>query len=342
MAAAGAGAGAAVQELPIGTRVKIKGLASEKGKLLNDKEGAIVDSLSDGRYGVRADNGETVRLKPANIEVAAIETYTMFKTYEDFDDHMEPGPAVKEYTTYGFKGEKPIVLYRGDRKMLPSGEVVPDAKPGAKGIPLFLGDLQSIKIYARIPPGRGNPDPRALSRYIIKGRPKLFEMSPENIQKLLKDPSVPAELRDLYFTYVKPSQFFKVDEQPPADIIEEAFGKAPEQGYPAVTPNLSSPDPTAPSVYLNRKLTDVLCKLGFDGWVVRPAKLLQRFPLRLYASAIAQYKKDFPNKLRYFYTPYPPEVMLCNWESFATWQKAVSGGRRKTRSKNRRSTRRRV
>lgn len=339
MSAVGAGAG----EFPVGTRIKVTGLTSEKGKQMNDKEGTIAEPLVDGRYGVRLDSGEEARMKPVNIiAVKSAAPLKLFATHESFETYTEPGPEVKGYTTRVFKGEPPFTMYRGDRTMLDSGEVVPDAKPGSTKVPLFLGDLESIRIYARIPPGSGKPDPRAISRYIFKGRPTLFEMSAANLEKLLTEPDIEPEFKDLYFAYVKPSQFPKVPEQPPTDLLVDAVNPPLAKGYPVVTPNLQSLDSKLPNIYFNRMLADILCKKGFDGWVLLPGTLLQRFPLRSYAMNPAQYIKDLNSRsIKFFYTPHPPEVMLCKWDSFAAWEKMSKGGRRKTR-RRRRSSRHRV
>lgn len=343
MSAVGAGAGPAKDEFPVGTRIKIAGLTSEKGKQMNDKEGTIAEPLVDGRYGVRLDSGEEARVKSVNIIVINPPPPSkLFTTHEEFETYTEAGPEVKGYTTRVFKGEPPFTMYRGDRTMLDSGEVVPDAKPGSTKVPLFLGDLQSIRIYARIPPGSPNVDPRAISRYIFKGRPTLFEMSAANLEKLLSEPDIEPQFKDYYFAYVKPSQFPKAAEQPPADLIVDAMNPPLAKGYPVVTPNLQSLDPKLPSIYFNRMLAEILCKKGFDGWVLLPGTLLQRFPLRSYAMNPLQYAKDMNSRsIKFFYTPHPPEVMICKWDSFATWERVSKGGRRKTR-RRRRSTRRRV
>lgn len=329
-----------------GTRVKVQGLTSEKGKLLNDKTGIITELRPDDRFAIQFDDGtDTVAIKGANL--VALPNPLVFQS-EDAFSSLVPGPPKDAYVTRQFSSlDVPIYLFRADRKQTPSGFVA-NAAPVSKDVPMFVSDLDSIRIYTMVPPGSGNTDPKTVSRYTLTKNPTLFDMTPENIERLLADPKVQEEpgMKDLktwYFVRADLTKGFKTSVPPTLkDLVKSGIVKGTETAIPVLTPNLAPPH-GGPPLYLNRILSSLLCKLGFDGWVVMPGAFLQRFPVREYMldPATHSYPADFAaGTVKFFYTVYRPEVMLCKWDSFSTWTKAF-GGRRKTRGKKRRTVRRR-
>ncbi len=304
---------------------------------MNDKTGRITGPLRDGRFPVDfADNPKPILIKEANL--VELPKPLIFQSKEAFSN-LVAGPPKDGYATRQFASmDVPVYIFRADRKQTPTG-FVPNAAPVSNEFPMFVSDLDSIGIYTRVPPGSGPMNPSTLSRYTLTKNPVLFDMSPDNLDRLLADPKVQGEsgMEDLKQWYFVRADLTKAPKSkyPPtvSDLVRNGVVKGTETDIPVLTPKLDE-------VYLNRLLSNMLCKLGFDGWVVMPGAFLQRFPIREYRELPpAVYQSDFAKgKLKFFYTPYPPEVMLCKWDSFSTWAKAF-GGRRKTRSKKRRTRR---
>lgn len=325
-----------------GTRVRVQGLTSEKGKLLNDKTGLIIELRPDDRFAIQFDDGtDGVAIKRANL--VALPAPLVFQSDEAFSA-LVPGPPKNGYATRRFASlDAPVFMFRADRKQTPAG-FVPNAAPVSKDVPMFVSDLDSIRIYTMIPPGSGAMDPATVSRYTLTKHPTLFDMTPENIERLLADPKVQADpglaaLKQWYFVRADLTQAPPTKIPPTLkDLVTAGVVTGTETAYPVLTPNLQPPSGGA-SLYLNRSLSTLLCTLGFDGWVVMPGTFLQRFPIREYMADPRSYAADFAaGTVKFFYTPYRPEVMLCKWDTVSTWKKAF-GGRRKTRSKTRRRRR---
>lgn len=317
-----------------GTRVKVQGLTSEKGKLLNEKTGIVTELRPDDRFAIQFDDGtETVAIKAANL--VALPKPLVFQSEAAFSS-LVPGPPKDAYATRQFASlDAPVYLFRADRKQTPAG-FVPNAAPVSKDVPMFVSDLDSIRIYTMVPPGSGVMDTKTVSRYTVTKNPVLFDMTPENIERLLADPKVQdepglPELKKWYFVRADLTKAPKTQFRPTIkDLVDGGIVKGTEKAFPVLTPNLAAPG-GGPTLYLNRILSTLLCKLGFDGWVVMPGTFLQRFPLREYMGDPAAYAAEFAaDTVKFFYSPYRPEVMLCKWDTFSTWTKAF-GGRRKTR-----------
>ena len=331
-----------------GTRVRVQGLTSEKGKLLNDKTGIITELSPEDRFAIKFDYGtESVAIKGSNL--VGLPTPLIFQSEEAFSS-LVPGPLNDGYATRHFASlDAPVYLFRADRKQTPAG-FVPNAAPVSKEVPMFVSDLDSIRIYTMVPPGSGRMDPKTVSRYTLTKNPVLFDMTPENLDKLLADPKIQTDptlvaLKQWYFVRADLTKAPKTRFPPTLkDLVEQGIVKGTEPAMPVLTPNLQSPGGGSP-LYLNRSLSTLLCKLGFDGWVVMPGAFLQRFPLREYMEDPTSYSADFATgSVKFFYTPYRPEVMLCNWDTVSTWAKAFGGRRRKTirRRRSTRKTRRRA
>jgi hypothetical protein len=81
--------------------------------------------------------------------------------------------------------------------------------------------------------------------------------------------------------------------------------------------------------YMNRKIARMMCRLGFDGWIVMPLNMEKRHGL-------IQYVMSRKTK-----APYMPEVMLCRWsEHLERLPEAMKGGRSRSRSRSRHTRKR--
>ncbi len=91
--------------------------------------------------------------------------------------------------------------------------------------------------------------------------------------------------------------YLQVSEDTPPYVVPTAF---------FLPDNISTN--TRKPLYLNRRILNLVCHLGYDGWVVYPGTLLQR---NLDA---AYYERT--GKFRYKLNPYTAEVALCKWDRF--------------------------
>ena len=167
-----------------------------------------------------------------------------------------------------------LQMFRGDHK----GKKIPSGK-----VPVFFADAMSAYIYTR-------GDSKKLSAYVIKRAPKLFVLSYKNILKLIDE----TLLEDDETAALE--QFFQVDIQQKIPFIvpvgflkkEDATGEHP--------------------LYLNRRILNIVCRLGYDGWIAMPDTLIQR-------NMDTQYYKE-TGQLRFKLNPYNPEIAICNWATF--------------------------
>lgn len=177
----------------------------------------------------------------------------------------------------------------------------------SKDVPIFFGDLELAGRYsvARDDYQKSIQTKTRLrspiSSYETTKDVTLFVMNESNFMKLA---SVQKNADDKTFVekhYILPKLGAKgVDK-----IKEMAVDKDTTviQPYVSIGPQLSKYP-----LYSNRKLAQLVCAAGFDGWVVFPMTLIQTI-----GDAVGLYD---------------PEIMICAWTSHA---KRISGGRRYSR-----------
>lgn len=166
-------------------------------------------------------------------------------------------------------------MFRGDHmgKKIPSGKV-----------PVFFADAMSAYIYTR-------GDSTKLSAYVVTRQPKLFVLSYKNILKLIEEESRLEEEEKAAL-----EQFFQVDVDRKIPFIvpvgflkkEDALGEH--------------------KLYLNRRILNIVCRLGYDGWIAMPDTLVQR-------NLDAQHYKA-TGEVRFKLNPYNPEIAICKWATF--------------------------
>jgi len=167
-----------------------------------------------------------------------------------------------------------LQMFRGDHK----GKKIPSGK-----VPVFFADAMSAYIYTR-------GDSKKLSAYVIKRAPKLFVLSYKSILKLIEE----AHLEDDERAALE--QFFQVDlQQKIPFIVPVGFLKKEDamEEHP---------------LYLNRRILNIVCRLGYDGWIAMPDTLIQRNMDTKYYQETGQ--------LRFKLNPYNPEIAICNWATF--------------------------
>lgn len=109
---------------------------------------------------------------------------------------------------------------------------------------------------------------------------------------------------------------------------EEAYESEINDDNNAVFPTLPLLEPRT---YLNRMIANIICFLGFDGWIVLPFNKESKQGLQQFTIMNGEL------------SDYPPEIMICNWDSKLKY--ITSGGRRTSKrshrhKKTRRNTRR--
>ena len=176
------------------------------------------------------------------------------------------------YKTYTIK--QGIKLFRGESasNKIPSTE-----------FPAFFSDIISASIYTR-----GVKE--NLHIYEVIKQPNLFHLSYENLIDLFdNDKRLTEEERQALDNYVQ------VSENSPPYIIPVMFLKKE---------NAAGEFP----LYLNRRIINLICRLGYDGWVALPETLLQRNldSAHYRETGIMKYKLNF----------YNPEIALCKWDKF--------------------------
>jgi hypothetical protein len=170
------------------------------------------------------------------------------------------------------------VIYRADHAgaRQPSGEV-----------PAFFTNRGSTRAYRRR--GKGT-----LSSYVTTKEARLFDLNLNSLFELRPYITKAAD-RTVFENYlikvggqwaVNPSFFT------PRDLAEY-------QAKKVVFPN-----------YLNRRMAEIICRLGFDGWVVKPYDVDKKTGLiQLSLTLLASGEDPL--------IEYTPEVMLCGWKEFA-------------------------
>ena len=180
------------------------------------------------------------------------------------------------------------VLHRADR----TGATTP-----SDAVPAFFGNRKSIEVYA------GTKGDEAYSSYKVMKPLHLFEMNFNSLRDLIFHPGMTDEDITLLKSYYRIEKGFVL----PTIITSKE--------------NMKGPHPD----YMNRKMARLICRLGFDGWIVMPFNVKKRKGLTQF---VLSRKEE---------VPYMPEVMVCRWsEHMERLPAAIKGGRRQTRRRSRR------
>jgi DNA polymerase III epsilon subunit-like protein len=179
-------------------------------------------------------------------------------------------------------------LYRHDRE---------GARSPSDQLPAFFGDPITTKPFAR-------NNPAAMSAYKTTRDAVLLNLTLDNLWMVAQ--SLDGDDEELMAQY----------------LHQEADGRY------VVIPTLpiGYPGPSGHIPYLNRKIADIVCSLGLDGWVAKRYNREKREGLRqmsLLTGAV---------------TEYPPEIMLCRWTDVAERVPVPVGGNRSRTYRRRRGT----
>lgn len=136
-----------------------------------------------------------------------------------------------------------ISIYRGDK-------YIKKQRIHVETVPVFFSDKKYALVYTP------NRDPYYLTKFIFKTQPNLFLLSYENLDLLKKDTRLTDEERaalNLYYTHDSSSQYIW-----PVGFLHVEDIKQKH------------------TLYLNRRITNIICRLGFDGWVSKKGALKQK------------------------------------------------------------------
>jgi hypothetical protein len=168
-----------------------------------------------------------------------------------------------------------LVIFRGDNteKKVPSGKY-----------PVFFGDKQSASIYTR-----GAPE--KLSSYKVVNQPNLFHLSYMNLLAL-------SECEELGKDELAALEMY-------LQIGETSEGKS----FPYIVPvgYLKGKENFDAKLYLNRRILNTVCRLGYDGWIALPDEIIQR-------NLVSVDKET--GEMKYKFNRYNPEIAICHWDRF--------------------------
>jgi len=181
----------------------------------------------------------------------------------------QPGRDSRYAIATLFKG---VVLFRGENT---------DRREPGREFPAYFGDMVSASIYTR-------GDPEKLFAFRVKRAPKLIELSYETLANLIDDPRLTEEEQAVL------KQYLQVDDKTLYIVPVSFFKKEDAEGEN--------------KLYLNRRVLNLICRLGYDGWVAMPDALIQR------NLDIGYYKAT--GHMRYRLNPYNPEIAICHWTDF--------------------------
>jgi len=165
-----------------------------------------------------------------------------------------------------------LVLFRGEHT---------DRKEPGREVPAYFSDMLSAGIYTR-------GDHTRLFAFRVKKAPKLIELSYATLVGLIQDDRLTDEERAVL------DQYLQIEGDTPYIIPVGFFKRTDAEGEH--------------KLYLNRRVLNLICRLGYDGWIVLPDSLIQR------NLDTAHYKET--GQLRYRLNPYNPEIALCKWAEF--------------------------
>jgi hypothetical protein len=223
---------------------------------------------------------------PDNVVEIVLQTYDHDLTPDEIENEKD---AIDGEVVY--KNRKLVLIKHISTLILPRGSVIhrydeAGAAPISNAVPAFFGNKTTYAPYGR---GRAN----ALSSYSVKKDIILLNLNLDNLLTIAQ--TLDGEEEDIMALYLRQrdNRFY-------------------------VLPTL----PVEGGSYLNRVIANMICSMGFNGWVVKPLDPAKREGLRQYSI------------LRREIVPYDPEILLCNWRRYL--DVIVPGGKRSATKKRRR------
>lgn len=121
-------------------------------------------------------------------------------------------------------------------------------------VPVFFADQRHALVYAK------KRNPQFVKKFTFKKQPTLFQLSYDNLDILKKDTRLTDEERatiDMYYVNDGKNKFI----WPVGFLYEKDMVGSGEN---------------ARNLYLNRRMINLICRLGFDGWVVAKNSVMKQ------------------------------------------------------------------
>ncbi len=173
--------------------------------------------------------------------------------------------------------------------VLPAGSTVYRADPAGKrtpseGVPNFFSDKESIRPYMR-----GKSEAETVTSYKTTKDLTLFVMTAANVTAVAG--------MDEYADFMNNSYIVEVEDEDGNQMI-------------AVEPSTPLKVTKTGKVleYTNRKFAEIVCKLGFEGWIALPDTDLGQLNIDM------DYYRE-TGELAKRVNPYTPEIVLCDWKT---------------------------
>jgi len=250
--------------------------------------------------------------------------------------------------------------------VLPVGAVVyradhGGAKEPSGDVPAFFTNVNSTRAYTRGAKG-------TKSSYVVKKEARLFHMNLNSLMALARHVASTGGDTDVFDHYLAMTE----------DEYGERFFVNPSDFLEANLKEYREGKVSHPN-YLNRRLAQIVCSLGFDGWVVKPFDVEKKTGLEQLSKVLAmkiQIAREKVDELLPAFqaeknpakkaelgaeikpllelasaipiVQYTPEIMLCSWKTHmdvkalpvANKNGAAAGAGGKARLRRNRKTRR--
>jgi len=217
--------------------------------------------------------------------------------------------------------------------VLPVGAVVyradhGGAKEPSGDVPAFFTNVNSTRAYTRGAKG-------TKSSYVVKKEARLFHMNLNSLMALARHVASTGGDTEVFDHYLAMTE----------DEYGERFFVNPSDFLEANLKEWQEKKVAHPN-YLNRRLAQIVCSLGFDGWVVKPFDVEKKTGLEQLSKVLAleiekaraqadkilpvyQAEKDpakkavlrealatlLPLASKVPIVSYTPEIMLCSWKT---------------------------
>lgn len=216
---------------------------------------------------------------------------------------------VPQFSLPTFKVPVGAVVHRYDK----TGKTSPATK-----IPAFFGNKTTTKIYS----GAELTEDETRSSYRVKREAVLLDMNYNTLSRLEAHPALSEKDIDYLNQYYVNRNGPHTLKLPTGDLT--IMINAP---VPVVLPCV--PYGTTKSghmIYLNRIMAKIICKLGVDGWIVRPFDQDKKSGVlkwNINASALSFYN---------------PEIMLCKWNEVMDRIDTAGGARKRRKTRRARGS----
>lgn len=233
-------------------------------------------------------------------------------TLPDSYTGLEKTPASKQFPKGEFTLKPEEVKYYFPTVTVPVGTIMYRGDKGgaqlpAAGLPVFFGNKNSVGIYAA-------KNEKNISKYRVTKTLKLLELNLNTVYAL-----------QMALIAYMPPEFLGKDEKKQSLLKQLILmWSDPDSGIMKPSVPIGPKRASGHIPYLNRLMADIVCRLGFDGWIVFPYDPAKRQGLTQMSIIHGE-------------VAYPPEIMVCAWTDHM--EHIIGGGRMRGKTYRRASKR---